>query len=119
VIKGRVPDAHADFIFAVAGEEYGTIFCMLLVLAFVFIFMRGCIRVLKQENLFVMYATLGLMMEFALQSIINMGVAINLIPNTGMTLPLVSYGGSSTFATAISLGMVLSLTRRRYGEIGY
>lgn len=119
VIKGRVPDAHADFIFAVAGEEYGTILCILLVLLFAFVVIRGFSRVFREGNLFVMYAAAGLLLEFGLQALINIGVTLALIPNTGMTLPLVSYGGSATLASAIAMGMVLSLTRKRYGESGH
>lgn len=117
VIKGRVPDAHTDFIFAVAGEEYGTIACLLIVCLFLFVVIRGFMRILPETNLFVILAAAGLLIQFAMQSIINMGVALNLLPNTGMTLPFISYGGSSTLAVSIAMGMILAFTRKRYGEL--
>lgn len=117
VIKGNVPDAHTDFIFAVAGEELGLIVCILMVLIFAFVVIRGFYRVAKESNLFLIYAASGLLIQFGLQAIVNMGVTLSLLPNTGITLPFVSYGGSSTIAISISMGMILAFTRRRYGTI--
>ncbi len=116
LVKNIIPDSHTDFIFAVAGEELGTIICLFIVLLFCFIIVRGFYKISKENNLFVVYATAGLLIQFGIQAIVNMGVTLGLLPNTGMTLPFISYGGSSTLAISISIGMILSFTRRRYGE---
>lgn len=115
LVKRVLPDAHADFIFAVVGEEFGLIMTLLLVALFLFIVLRGFARVLKDEDLFVLLAVAGLLVQFGLQAIINMASAINLMPPKGMTLPFISYGGSSTLALALGMGMVLALTRERPG----
>lgn len=115
-VKAHIPDAHADFVFAVLGEEFGLIACLLLLLVFVIIVSRGFIRALQDNDLFVILATAGLLVQFALQALINTASAVNLIPPKGMTLPFVSYGGSSTLAIAFGMGMMLALTRRRPGE---
>ncbi len=117
-VKEVLPDAHADFIFAVAGEEFGLILCLILVALFAFVVLRGFSRVLKSGDLFVLLAVSGLLVQFAVQAIINMASNINLIPPKGMTLPFVSYGGSSTLALALGMGMVLALTRERPGGKG-
>ncbi|NQU59824.1 MAG: cell division protein FtsW [Rhodospirillales bacterium] len=110
-VKEVLPDAHADFIFAVAGEEFGLILCLVLVALFAFVVLRGFNRVLKDNDLFSLLAVTGLLVQFAVQAIINMASNINLMPPKGMTLPFVSYGGSSTVALAFGMGMVLALTR--------
>jgi len=110
-VKELLPDSHTDFIFAVAGEEFGILACLLVVGLFAFIVLRGFSRVLREANLFILLAVAGLLTQFGLQAIINMGVAVRLLPAKGMTLPFVSYGGSSLLATAIGMGMVLALTR--------
>jgi len=110
-VKEVLPDAHADFIFAVAGEEFGLVLCLVLVLLFAFVVLRGFSRVLKDNDLFSLLAVTGLLVQFAVQAIINMASNINLMPPKGMTLPFVSYGGSSTLALAFGMGMVLALTR--------
>ena len=115
-IKTVLPDAHADFIFAVAGEEFGTLACLLIVALFAFIVLRGFTRVLRDNDLFVLLAVAGLLVQFGLQALINMASALHLIPPKGMTLPFISYGGSSTIALAFGMGMVLALTRRRKGD---
>lgn len=115
-VKEVLPDAHADFIFAVAGEEFGLILCLMIVLLFAFVVLRGFSRALKDNDLFGLLAVSGLLVQFAIQAIINMGSNINLMPPKGMTLPFVSYGGSSTLALALGMGMVLALTRDRPGE---
>ncbi len=115
VVKESVPDAHTDFIFAVAGEELGMAMCLVIVGVYVFLVMRIFSRIKKENNLFVMLATAGLAVQLAVQALVNMGVALSLLPNTGMTLPLISYGGSSTIAISLSLGMILAFTRKRYG----
>ena len=115
-VKEVLPDAHSDFIFAVAGEELGLVVCLVVVALFAFIVLRGIVRVLGESNLFVMLAVAGLLVQFGLQAIINLASTINLIPPKGMTLPFVSYGGSSTLALALTMGMVLALTRVRPGQ---
>lgn len=114
-VKANLPDAHADFVFAVVGEEFGLIACLLLVTIFAFIVLRGFIRVLQDNDLFIVLATTGLLVQFALQTLINMASSVSLMPPKGMTLPFVSYGGSSIVAIAFGMGMVLALTRRRPG----
>jgi cell division protein FtsW len=114
-VKSVLPDAHTDFIFAVAGEEFGLFACLLIVCLFAFIVLRGLGRVVQDSNLFVMLAAGGLLVQFGLQAVINMGVNLRLMPTKGMTLPFVSYGGSSLLAVALGMGMILALTRRRVG----
>jgi len=113
VVKADLPDAHADFIFAVAGEEFGLIVCAGIVLAYGLIVLRGFARMYDEPNLFVLLATTGLLTGFGLQALMNMASTLHLIPTKGTTLPLVSYGGSSLMAMAIAMGMVLALTRKR------
>lgn len=112
-VKTILPDAHTDFIFAVAGEEYGFAACVLVVLLFAFIVFRGLGRLLGENNLFVMLAGTGIVTQFGLQAVINMGVNLRLMPTKGMTLPFISYGGSSLIALALGMGMLLALTRTR------
>ena len=114
-VKGILPDAHTDFIFAVAGEEFGLIACLVLVALFAFVVLRGFTRMLMERNAFVMLAAAGLLVQFGIQAFVNMGVNLRLLPAKGMTLPFVSYGGSSLLALAIGMGMVLALTRKRPG----
>jgi cell division protein FtsW len=115
--KAYLPDAHSDFILAVAGEEFGLIACLILVALFAFIVLRGLFRVLEDQNLFIVLASAGLLVQFALQAIINMASTVNLMPTKGMTLPFISYGGSSLLALAFGMGMLLALTRRRSGGV--
>ncbi len=117
-VKEVLPDAHADFIFAVAGEEFGLIACLIIVALFAFVVIRGFSRVLREDNLFVLLAVAGLTVQFGLQVVINIASTINLIPPKGMTLPFISYGGSSTLAMAFGMGMLLALTRERAGGTG-
>ncbi len=114
-VKSILPDAHTDFIFAVAGEEFGLFACLLLVALFAFVVLRGFARLLEERNAFVMLAAAGLLVQFGIQAIVNMGVNLRLMPAKGMTLPFISYGGSSLLALALGMGMVLALTRRRAG----
>lgn len=115
-VKKYLPDAHADFIFAVAGEEFGMILCCVLVCLFAFIILRSFMRLFEENNIFVFLAVTGLIVQFGLQALINMASTLNLMPTKGMTLPFISYGGSSMIALAIGMGMVLGLTRRRIGH---
>ncbi|MFC7334124.1 FtsW/RodA/SpoVE family cell cycle protein [Rhodocista pekingensis] len=114
-VKMTIPDAHADFIFAVAGEELGLLWCLLIVGLFAFVVLRGFARAFNDQSLFVLLAASGLCMQFGLQSLINMGSSLHLMPTKGMTLPFISYGGSSLIALGIGMGMLLALTRRRFG----
>jgi cell division protein FtsW len=114
-VKEYLPDAHADFVFAVVGEEFGLIVCLIVVVVFAFVVLRGFSRLLQEGNLFILLAASGLLFEFGLQAIINMASTLRLIPAKGMTLPLISYGGSSMLAVALGMGMLLALTRRRLG----
>ena len=117
-VKEVLPDAHADFIFAVAGEEFGLIACLVMICLFASIVLRGFSLVLREKDLFIMLASSGLIVQFGLQVIINLASTLNMIPPKGMTLPFVSYGGSSTFALAIGMGMLLALTRKRSTRLG-
>ncbi len=117
-IKAVLPDAHADFIFAVAGEEFGLMMTLLIVGLFLFVVLRGFVRAFKETDLFVQLAVAGLLVQFGLQAIINMASTLNLMPTKGMTLPFISYGGSSMMALALGMGMVLALTRDRPGQDG-
>jgi cell division protein FtsW len=114
-VKMALPDAHTDFIFPVAGEEFGLLACLIIVSLFAFIVLRGFWRLGKEGNYFVFLAVAGLLTEFGLQAVINMGSALHLLPTKGMTLPFISYGGSSLFSLSISAGMLLALTRKRPG----
>ena len=105
--------SHTDFIFSVAGEEFGIMLCLLLVGLFAFIVLRGLLIALREHDDFTRFSVAGLVIMFGFQSIINMGVNLQLMPAKGMTLPFISYGGSSLVAMAISMGMVLALTRKR------
>ena len=112
-VKEQIPDAHTDFIFAVAGEEFGLIACLALVMLFAFVVLRGLSRVRGESSLFVLLAVGGLLAQFGFQAMINMASSLSLMPTKGMTLPFISYGGSSLLGLAIGMGMVLALTRRR------
>ncbi len=117
LIKRHLPDAHADFIFAVAGEEFGLIFCLFLVALIGFIVFRSLHYALKSQDLFIVLAAFGLSLQFGLQALINIASTINLIPTKGMTLPFVSYGGSSTLAVGLALGALLGLLRRNQNAL--
>jgi cell division protein FtsW len=112
-VKRILPDSHTDFIMAVTAEEFGILFCMVLVLLFAFIVLRGLRHGYRLEDPFCRFATVGLTLLFGLQSSINLMVNLHMMPAKGMTLPFVSYGGSSLIAVAYAMGMVLALTRRR------
>jgi cell division protein FtsW len=117
VVKPSLPDAHTDFIFAVIGEELGAFLNLVLIGMYVAVIVLAVRRLAQERNLFVMLSAGGLLAQFGLQAMINMAVAVNLIPAKGMTLPLVSYGGSSMLSVCIALGIVLRMTRRRYGQM--
>ncbi len=117
IIKKNVPDAHADFVFAVAGEEFGVFLCLFIVSLFAFIVLRSLMRAMQDSSLFVMLAASGLILQFGLQAFVNMASALHIIPTKGMTMPFISYGGSSLIALAIGIGMLLGLTRKRHGVV--
>ena len=112
-IKRMLPDSHTDFAFSVLAEEFGVISCMALAAIFAFIVIRGLQVANAQRDTFNRLAISGLVLLFGLQSIINMAVNLQLMPAKGMTLPFISYGGSSMMAVAVSAGFVLALTRKR------
>ncbi|MFN3133087.1 FtsW/RodA/SpoVE family cell cycle protein [Roseibium sp.] len=112
-VKRILPDSHADFIFAVVGEEFGVIACLLLVIVFAFIVIRGLQHASRDQDAFGRLATAGLVVLFGLQATINLSVNLHLVPSKGMTLPFISYGGSSLLASAMSAGAILALTRKR------
>lgn len=115
VVKQHLPDSHTDFIFAVAGEELGMITCLIIISLFAFIVIRGFIRVMKVGDLFSILSVSGLLMQLGFQAIVNIGVTLHLLPTKGMTLPLISYGGSSILSVSLTIGAILALTRKRYG----
>ncbi len=112
-VKASLPDAHSDFILAVAGEELGVIACIAIVGLFAFVVLRGFTRLAEENNLFVMLSVAGLLTAFGLQALINMASTLRMVPTKGITLPFISYGGSSLVALAFGMGMVLALTRQR------
>jgi cell division protein FtsW len=112
-VKDALPDAHADFVFPVAAEEFGLVACLIILSIFAFVVIRGLLRLTHERDVFVALAATGLLVQFGLQAFINMGSSLHLIPTKGMTLPFVSYGGSSSIALAIGMGFLLALTRRR------
>ncbi|MBQ8651154.1 MAG: cell division protein FtsW [Alphaproteobacteria bacterium] len=113
VIKTAVPDSHSDFVFSVIGEEFGFITCVAVIALFVSYIIRVLTRIMKSSDMFQTIAGFGILCQILLQTLINIGTSLNLIPTKGMTLPFISYGGSSMLATSISVGIVLCLTKRQ------
>jgi cell division protein FtsW len=117
-VKWSLPDAHTDFIIAVAAEEYGLVLVLCIIALYTTIVVRSLTRLVRERDPFIRLAGTGLACMFAVQAMINMGVAVRLLPAKGMTLPFVSYGGSSVIASGVALGMLLAFTRSRpQGEI--
>ncbi len=112
-LKRVLPDAHTDFIFAVTGEEFGVVVCLGIVALFCFIVLRGLTSATKNEDLFCRFASAGLVMLFGMQSAINMAVNVHLMPAKGMTLPFISYGGSSLMSLALTMGFLIAVMRKR------
>ena len=112
-IKRVLPEGHTDFVFAVAAEEFGVVLCLILAALFAFIVIRALAKAMASDDPFIRFATVGLAMLFGLQSAINMAVNLHLMPAKGMTLPFISYGGSSLISLAYGMGMLVALTRER------
>ena len=112
-VKRILPEGHTDFVFAVAAEEFGIVLCLALLALFAFIVIRALQHAIRSEDPFIRFATAGLAILFGLQSAINMAVNLHLMPAKGMTLPFISYGGSSMISLAYGMGMLLALTRER------
>jgi cell division protein FtsW len=112
-IKRILPDAHTDFIFAVTAEEFGVIACLVIVAVFMFIVVRGLTVAARNEDQFCRLAGAGLVMLFGIQSAINMAVNLHLMPAKGMTLPFISYGGSSLISLALGMGFMIAVMRKR------
>ena len=113
MVKLDLPDAHADFIFSVAGEEMGLIFLVFLISLYGFILLRGFNRLMESDNMFVVLAAGGLLTMLGMQAMVHMGSALNILPAKGMTLPFISYGGSSILSMGFAMGAVLALTRKQ------
>ena len=113
-VKLHLPDAHADFIFSVAAEEYGLLACLFLIGLFGFVVIRGYAQSLIARDMFSMLAVSGLATQFGVQAAIHMASSLNLIPTKGMTLPFISYGGSSLMASGLTLGLILALGRKQH-----
>jgi len=118
-VKWSLPDAHTDFIIAVAAEEYGLVLVACIIVLYGVVVVRSLLRLRIERDPFIRLAGAGLACIFGVQAMINMGVAVRLLPAKGMTLPFISYGGSSVIAAGITVGMLLALTRTRpQGRIG-
>ena len=117
-VKLVLPDAHSDFVFSVMGEEFGTVVALFIVAVFCFVILRGIARLMNEQNIFVLLAAAGLLVSFGLQAAINMASSLSMIPTKGMTLPFISYGGSSLLVLSLTMGMLLALTRKRPGMGG-
>ncbi|MGC1680792.1 MAG: putative peptidoglycan glycosyltransferase FtsW, partial [Pseudolabrys sp.] len=112
-VKRILPESHTDFVFAVAAEEFGVVLCLALVALFAFIVIRTLVRAMRIDDPFARFAAAGLTILFATQSAINMAVNLHLMPAKGMTLPFISYGGSSMISVAYAMGVLLALTREQ------
>ncbi len=115
-IKASLPDSHTDFIFSVIGEEFGIITCIILILIYIFITINSIKKIEHETNIYSILAVIGLSMQILIQSMINIGVNIQLLPAKGMTLPFISYGGSSIMSSALLVGIVLSINKKKYGD---
>jgi cell division protein FtsW len=114
VVKKFVPDVHTDFIFASIAEEFGILFCIFIILLFIYLIARIVYKALSEKDYFVYLSLCGLMIQFTMQVMVNIGVSLGLFPTKGMTLPFISYGGSSMLATGIAFGLILAFTKKKY-----
>ena len=112
-VKWTLPDAHTDFIIAVAAEEFGLILCVVVMALYLTVVVRSLLRLVRERDPFIRLAGTGLAVLLGMQAMINIGVAVRLLPSKGMTLPLISYGGSSLIAAGLGLGVLLAMTRKR------
>ena len=112
IVKWHIPDAHTDFIFPVAGEEFGMFICLLIVIAYAVVVIRSMKLAYRENNMFLVLSICGLAISFGLQALVNMASTMQLGPTKGMALPLISYGGSSLMGASIGVGMLLALTRK-------
>ena len=112
-VKLQLPDGHADFIFAVAGEELGLIFLLPFIALFLYMILRGLNKIMNEDDVFIVLAVAGILVMYAMQAFVHMGSALHILPAKGMTLPFISYGGSSLLSSCIAMGVVLGLTRRQ------
>lgn len=117
IVKNYIPDAHTDFIFSVVGEEFGGMICIVLISIYFYITIRSSLRVIDTNDCFIYVSAITLGLQFLMHALVNICSALNLLPTKGMTLPLISYGGSSMLGSAITLGFLFSLTRQRYGKV--
>jgi cell division protein FtsW len=112
IMKRVLPDSHTDFVFAVVGEEFGILVCLLIVILFATLVGRGMMQALRRNSAFERMAIAGLSTQIGIQAFINMGVNLHLLPAKGMTLPFISYGGSAMLSSAMTMGFLLALSRR-------
>ena len=112
IVKYELPDAHTDFIMAVSAEEFGFILTVFLIVVFAYIVLRGFFLMRQENNHFCQIAVCGLLTQIAFQAIVNMGSTLNILPTKGMTLPFISYGGSSLVSIGFAFGIILGLTKR-------
>jgi cell division protein FtsW len=113
VIKNTVPDSHSDFVFSVIAEEFGFIVCFVIMSLFAILIIRSMVRVTASSSIFSICAVFGLVLQIGIQVLINTATSLDLIPTKGMTMPFISYGGSSYLSSAISIGILLSITKRK------
>lgn len=116
-IKDTLPDAHTDFIFAVIAEEFGWLICLVIIFIFILLIFRIFQRIKEANEMFIILAVSGLIIQFGVQIFFNLGSTVGLIPITGITLPFISYGGSSMISIALNIGVILGLTRRKYSNV--
>jgi len=116
--KFSLPEPHTDYIFSVIGEEFGIIACLAIAILYMTIVVRVLVRLLSEEDKFLVLATAGLVCQFGLQALINMAVNVHIAPSKGMTLPFISYGGSSMIALAMGFGLLLAFSRRNPHLLG-
>jgi cell division protein FtsW len=112
IVKTLVPDSHSDFVFSVIGEEYGFIVCMLLISLFMAFVIRSIMQIIRTSSIFCFSTVFGILFQISMQVLVNIGTSLNLIPTKGMTLPFISYGGSSLLSTSIGVGIILALTKK-------
>ena len=116
IVKQYLPDSHTDFVFSVLAEEMGIVACILIVVLYAGFVIRSLLKASGSKDLFTIYTIVGLVIQFGLHAAVNMCVTLSLLPTKGMTLPFISYGGSASLASGITIGIILSLTRKKYGS---